>query len=46
MEVIKGKQALKIAEYNHKISSIEENSTKKQQPIGFAIISEEGDNND
>lgn len=43
LETAKGKMALKVAEYNAKITKLEEEPETATNPIGFAIPEEEDD---
>ena len=43
LETAKGKMALKVAEYNAKITKLEEEPEMATNPIGFAIPEEEDD---
>ena len=43
LETAKGKMALKVAEYNAKITKLEEEPDTTANPIGFTIPEEEDD---
>ena len=43
LEVIKGKLAVKVAEYNYQISKIDDKDSQPGRAIGFSIPTEEDD---
>lgn len=46
MEVLKGKCAVKVAEYNYQISKMDDEPTQETHVIGFQVPTEEDDYED